>query len=509
MPFKTQLLSTILNEVSKGIGSRNQDHAASNQTYNPDQGNSNQRMSGSGYYSPQMNNPGAGYPPPGGGYPGQYGFHPGQQGSYPGQGCHGYPPSGYPPQPGAYPPQQPSYPGQPPQPPYPNQQPQHPYPNQQPYYPPSQASSHQPQYPGQAAPYPQQNQGFDQGYSSAGYPDLSQFQNTPSIPNFNYHASTAGMQGTPTIRPYEPFNANADAETLRKAMKGFGCDKSKIIAVLCARCNAQRQQISIAFKSMYGKDLLKDLKSELTGDFEDLILALMEPPARYDAQQLHKAIAGLGTKESVLIEIMCSRSNAEILQIRSFYRQMYGTELEKDLIGDTSGYFKRLLVSMCAAGRDESMHVDPLKANQDARALYRAGEQRLGTDESCFNAILAAQNYAQLRLVFQEYQKVSKHTIEKAIEAEFSGDIKDGLLAIVACVQNKPAYFAKLLYESMVGLGTRDNDLIRLVVTRSEVDLADVRQQFQQLYKKSLESMIKGDCSGAYKDGLIALVKGN
>lgn len=41
---------------------------------------------------------------------------------------------------------------------------------------------------------------------------------------------------------------------------------------------------------MYGKDLINDLKSELSGDFEDLILALMEPPARYDAQQLHKAM---------------------------------------------------------------------------------------------------------------------------------------------------------------------------------------------------------------------------
>ncbi|VDK53517.1 unnamed protein product [Anisakis simplex] len=317
------------------------------------------------------------------------------------------------------------------------------------------------------------------------------------------------MQGNATIRPFPAFNANADAETLRKAMKGLGCDKTKIITVLCARSNAQRQQIATAFKAMYGKDLIKDLKSELTGDFEDLIIALMEPPARYDAQQLYKAMEGLGTKESVLIEIMCSRTNAQIAELKNVYRQMYRNELEKDLIGETSGYFKRLLISMCAAGRDESMNVDPVRANHDARALYNAGERRLGTDESCFNAIIAAQNYAQLRLVFQEYQKIAKHGIERAIEAEFSGDIMDGLLAVVACVQNRPAYFAKLLYNSMVGLGTRDTDLIRIVVTRSEIDLGDIRQQFQQIYKKSLESMIKGDCSGAYKDGLIALVKGN
>ncbi|CAG9538963.1 unnamed protein product [Cercopithifilaria johnstoni] len=317
------------------------------------------------------------------------------------------------------------------------------------------------------------------------------------------------LQSTPSLRPFQPFNPNADAETLRKAMKGLGCDKNKVILVLCGRVNFQRQQIAVAYKTMYGKDLISDLKSELSGDFENLILALMEPPARYDAQQLYKAMDGIGTKESVLIEIMCSRTNAQIVEIRNIYQQMYKSTLEKDLIGDTSGHFKRLLISLCNAGRDESMQTDSLRANQDAKKLYKAGEQRLGTDESCFNAVLASQNYAQLRLIFLEYRKITNHTIEKAIEAEFSGDVKDGLLAIVACAQNKSAYFATLLYNSMVGLGTRDNDLIRIIVTRSEIDLADVRQEFERKYNKSLESFIKGDCSGAYKDGLIALVRGN
>lgn len=317
------------------------------------------------------------------------------------------------------------------------------------------------------------------------------------------------MWNTPSVRPAPGFNANADAEVLRKAMKGLGCNNSRVVAILCGRSNWQRQEIAKAFKVMYGKDLIKDLKSELSGDFEDLIMALMEHPARYDAYQLHKAMAGLGTKESVLIEIMTTRTNAQIHELKHTYKQMYGNDLEKDLIGETSGHFKRLLISLCAGGRDEGNYTDPLKANQDARNLYRAGEQRLGTDESCFNAILASQNMYQLRMVFDEYQKVTKHSIEKAIESEFSSDIRDGLLAVVKSIRNRPAYFAELLHNSMKGLGTRDNDLIRLVVTRCEIDLRDVQQAYHQLYKKSLESDISGDCSGAYKEGLLALVKGN
>lgn len=123
-------------------------------------------------------------------------------------------------------------------------------------------------------------------------------------------------------------------------MKGLGCNNSKVISILCQRTNWQRQEISKAFKVMYGKDLIKELKGELHGDFEDLILALMDAPAIYDAKQLHRAMEGLGTKESVLIEIMTSRTNAQIQQVRDAYKMLFKKDLERDLIGETSGHFK-------------------------------------------------------------------------------------------------------------------------------------------------------------------------
>lgn len=317
------------------------------------------------------------------------------------------------------------------------------------------------------------------------------------------------MWSQPTIKHNPNFNAAHSAEMLHNAMKGLGCDKNKVIFALTSCNNQQRQEIARSYKTQYGSDLVNDLKKELSGDFENLIVALMTPHVQYDAQQLNKAVSGLGTKENILIEIMTTRSDAQIRELKQTYKQMFGKDLESDLVGDTSGPFQKLLVSLCTAGRDESGRTDPLKANQDARTLLRAGERKLGTDESTFNAILATQNYHQLRLVFDEYEKVAGHPIEKAIEAEFSGDIKSGFLAIIKSIRNRPAFFSELIHNSMKGLGTRDNDLIRLIVTRSEVDLGNVRNQFEQLYKTPLEKAIASECSGAYKEGLIQLVKGH
>lgn len=72
-----------------------------------------------------------------------------------------------------------------------------------------------------------------------------------------------------------------------------------------------------------------------------------------------------------------------------------------------------------------------------------------------------------------------------------------------------PAFFAECAYKSMVGMGTNDRRLIRVIVTRCEKDMVQIKQEYQRMYGKSLDSAIGGDTSGKYKDGLIALVRGN
>lgn len=109
---------------------------------------------------------------------------------------------------------------------------------------------------------------------------------------------------------------------------------------------------------------------------------------------------------------------------------MYNRNLEEDVKDDVSGYFKRLLVSLMAANRQEHQPADYNRAVQLARELYDAGERRIGTNEMVFNRIFATESYAQLRLVFDEYQKLTRHPIENAVRSEMSSSVEQAYLTL-------------------------------------------------------------------------------
>ncbi|XP_060082008.1 annexin A4-like [Ylistrum balloti] len=320
----------------------------------------------------------------------------------------------------------------------------------------------------------------------------------------------SARQGKGTVREKEDFDADAAAEILRNAMCGLGTSEEPIIDVVDSHNNAQRQDIAVAFKQSYGKDLIEELKSELGSNFENTVVALMTPPRLYDAKELNKAIKGIGTDETALVEIMCSRTNEELEEIKAVYQQEYEVALEEDLDCDTSGYFGRLMISLVTGGRDVDDTVNDEDADTEAQELYDAGAGCWGTEESKFNQILCRRNFNQLNRIFEVYEEKFGQSVREAISSEFSGSVQDGYTAIVDIAENKPLFFAKRLDNAMRGIGTSDDDLIRLIVSRSEVDMEEIRTAYYYMQpeddRRTLREAVASECSGDYKNMLLALL---
>ncbi|XP_008298913.1 annexin A3b [Stegastes partitus] len=311
---------------------------------------------------------------------------------------------------------------------------------------------------------------------------------------------TSNTRGT--VKDKANFKAEEDVAALRKAIEGLGTTEKTLIEVLTQRSNAQRQLIAKAYEKASGRKLVDDLEGDTHGDFEDLLVALVTPPAIYDCQEVIRAIKGAGTTESTLTEIFSSRSNRQIRALSEAYLAETGKAMIHDLKSEVSGEYGKALLILAEGKRDETTNVDNAKAKADAKALYEAGEKKWGTDEDKFIDILCHRSVSQLRQTLIEYKNISKKTLQESIESEMSGDLEKLLVAVVKCVKNAPAYLAERLFKSMKGAGTTESTLTRILVSRSEIDLLDIRAEYKKLFGFTLYSQLESEVSGSYGDAL-------
>ncbi|XP_068191199.1 annexin A1-like isoform X2 [Antennarius striatus] len=308
-----------------------------------------------------------------------------------------------------------------------------------------------------------------------------------------------------TVVPYPDFNASSDASVLEDAIKTKGVDEDVIISVLAKRSNDQRQKIKVVYETSAGEKLGEALKSSLRSDLEDVSLALLMTPAMFDAHLLRKATKHWGTNEKVLVEVLATRTNEQIEEIKRVFKEEYNVELEEVIKDETSGDFTKALLAMLEAKRSVSTDVNMDLAVKDAEALFEAGENHSGTDVSAFIDILTTRSGPQLSKTFQHYKIISDNSLPVALGLELKGDIEDCLVDTVKACWNTPAFFAERLHEAMKGHGTCEETLIRILVSRSEVDLKKILVQYRLMYDVSLQDDIVRDTEGHYRDILLAL----
>jgi len=206
-----------------------------------------------------------------------------------------------------------------------------------------------------------------------------------------------------------------------------------------------------------------------------------------------RPVRELEQKKKYITDVLAPASNKEILDV--FHADPSAVAAVTDDV--KHGDFAKVINQLLKGKRDESTQVNEAEAERVCDQIYKAGEGKIGTDETTFTEILTTRSPAFLKRVSYHYAAKHKHSLEQAVKKETSGHFEE---VLVALLKTKHEYFADRFLTAVKGLGTDDPFLCYAFGVLSREDLAQVAKVFQERHNKSLAKEIADDVSSHYGD---------
>ncbi|KAJ8423932.1 hypothetical protein Cgig2_032946 [Carnegiea gigantea] len=225
-----------------------------------------------------------------------------------------------------------------------------------------------------------------------------------------------------------------------------------------------------------------------------------------DAQVIKEACLGLGTDEKAIIQVLGHRNSNQIKLIRQAYQELYQEDLIHQLKSELSGDF---LKAICL------WVMDPTE--RDAALAHQALEKGKPNYKLILE-IVCTKSPEELLTVKRTYHSIHKRALEEDIASHTNGKIRKALRgdsdnefftvvrASIRCIKYPQKYFAKVLHNAIKGLGTDEDALSRVIVTRAEIDLKEIKNLYFDRNNVSLEQAAAEDTSSDYRTFLLTLL---
>ena len=301
------------------------------------------------------------------------------------------------------------------------------------------------------------------------------------------------------------FNPLTDAQMIKQSLSKPK-NLNTLIQIVTHRSNEQRQQIMQEYYHQYQINLHDEFLNNLSGNFKETIISLFYTPTDYDCYQIYNAVTGLGTNEETLIEIISSRTNEELNKIKQRYPQMYQSDLIELIKSETSGHLQKILITLLQADRPCNIIPNEQVCAESAKRLYDSQNGKKDNLYNSFVYVFTQKSREELALICKIYYNIYNRTLLEVVESSFSGNGRRVLKAIIYSLLSPSEYFAYRINKALKGFITNDNTLIRILVSRDEIDSDRIKRYYYQLYGITLYEHVNQKTSGDYKNLLLSLI---
>ncbi|KAF5448514.1 hypothetical protein F2P56_029040 [Juglans regia] len=283
-----------------------------------------------------------------------------------------------------------------------------------------------------------------------------------------------------------------DCQILHHYLSGNGTiNNQKLVDIFVHRSSFEFKLIRQTYAALYGQNVLHLFSNiQRNNPFARAAYLRMIEPQERDAEITRNSLFGGSVNLNTLIEIACTRPSSELQCIKQTYRSRYNSELEQDVTAKVRGGFKE-------SCRNCGGRVDMSMAMCDAKTLYEAVESGRTVDQKTIISLLSQRNSGQVKAILVSYKQLYGHEFCKSLKQSKCGQFGREVRIVIRCIQNPEKFFAKQL--RMKNADAREI-LIRIVITRSEIDINDVNKAFASKTGSSIEKLVRRDFNNNSKD---------
>lgn len=292
------------------------------------------------------------------------------------------------------------------------------------------------------------------------------------------------------------FDQLKDAEDIHNSLENK--EVEKVVEIICSRSKEQRQKIAETYVSSFGTELSKAIESKLSGDVKNLILGCLLSKVDFDAGEINRAIKGAGTDEDLLSEIIATRPSRHITHIRDRYKELYGETLDEAIQGDTSKYYKKILIAIIQGKRSDNPYPNSQKM-KDMVDKLKGSDGKYQND--FFIQYFSTCSYGEICTICRLFESTYKENVLDVIKRGMDKDAYDFIKLFLHYISDSGTFFAEKLHNF------KEKDLTRILISRSEVNMDEIRDAYKELYKTDLIDDLKEKTKGEYQLGLTILAQ--
>ena len=285
------------------------------------------------------------------------------------------------------------------------------------------------------------------------------------------------------------------AEAIHRNLK----DKSRDDVIFdTIRKNNLKNRIAISqyYQATYESSLFEDIKKNISGDFGYCAAQLFLSPLEF---YLHHLKLGLKKNNECVFEILTSKTPEELKIIEKEYIKDTGNDLKSDITKTFNGSVARNLLNLFNTHRTKNPKPKKSECEKYANILRETEIKNWTDNENLFKEIFIQRSPEELILIARYYLKITGKNLLDDIENKLGGIARLLLKEILFNNIIPQELFAEKIYLSIKGLGTDEEMLSRVLVSRCELDMAEIRDIYKKKYNNDLKEDIIGDTSGAYQ----------